>query len=112
MKPKNNRREFREKVLNELVHRIWHAYQKIENKAEKLKASRDKVIAHKYDPERFDIIFTYEEFLEIYKFVVQVLDDISIVTTSKANDWPFKKVDLTKEWLLKGLNNSLKVHSQ
>lgn len=88
---------------------------RLENNAKKLLNYRDKIIAHQYDEDRFEVSFTYEEYLNIHTDLVQILNAISIVTTFRDNNWKQEESFVgrsyqAKKWLVNGLRNSLKTY--
>lgn len=85
---------------------------RLEEKADKLIAFRDKVIAHKFDEKRFKTVLTYQEYLDVYEDKISFLGAISIVATLRANDWSFlehfnKSSRRARDWLHNGLTDSV-----
>lgn len=80
---------------------------RLELKAKPLLQFRDKVLAHKYDRERFLMRFSLEQYCEIKNEFKEILDAIAIVGTLSFNDWCKTRVDVevdrTGKWLLDGL---------
>jgi hypothetical protein len=80
--------------------------------SDKLIAFRDKVIAHKRDPDRFKIRLTFQEYFDLFQVLKKYLDAISIVATHKYNDWSILEQEdqesmRIKNWICNGLMNSL-----
>lgn len=84
---------------------------KINKNAKKLFALRNKVLAHKYDPKRFDVYLSFQEFLKIADEIMTTMDHISMVASFRLNDWDsfFAKSEheRVKNWLVAGLLSSL-----
>jgi len=84
---------------------------KITNNAKQLFALRNKVLAHKYDPIRFEVYLSFQEFLKIAGEIMKIMDAISIVASFRLNEWDsfFAKSEQerVKNWLVTGLLASL-----
>lgn len=70
-------------------------------------AFRNKVLAHKYDKDRFVIHLSAKEYCEIRDALVNTLDAIAIVGTFLPNDWTMTRSEKafirTDKWLVEGL---------
>lgn len=68
---------------------------------------RDKVLAHKYDKDRFVTHLSLEQYCEIRDALINTLDAIAIVGTFLPNDWTMtrssKAILRTDKWLVEGL---------
>lgn len=84
---------------------------KITSNAKQLFALRNKVLAHKYDPIRFEVYLSFREFLKISGEIMKIMDAISIVASFRLNEWDsfFAKSEQerVKNWLVTGLLASL-----
>ena len=84
---------------------------KINKSAKQLFALRHKVLAHKYDPKRFDVHLSFQEFLKIADKIMAIMDHISMIVSYRLNDWDsfYAKSDQArvKKWLVAGLLSSL-----
>lgn len=68
---------------------------------------RDKVLAHKYDEDRFITQLSFEQYCEIREAFKNTLNDIAIVGTLSSNDWCMTRspieIERTIKWLTDGL---------
>lgn len=68
---------------------------------------RNKVLAHKYDKDRFVTHLSLEHYCEIRNALINTLDAIAIVGTFLPNDWTMtrssKAILRTDKWLVEGL---------
>lgn len=84
---------------------------KITKNAKQLFALRNKVLAHKYDPIRFEVYLSFQEFLKIASEIMKIMDAISMVASFRLNEWDsfFAKSEheRVKNWLVTGLLTSL-----
>ncbi len=84
---------------------------KITKNAKQLFALRNKVLAHKYDPIRFEVYLSFQEFLKIADEIMKIMDAISMVASFRLNEWGsfFAKTEheRVKNWLVTGLKASL-----
>ena len=89
--------------------------ERLEAKAQALLKFRDKILAHKYDRERFAVAFSYEQYSEIRLEFRRILDAVAMVGAVSFNDWSQtqgnKEIDRATKWLLDGLKASVGVQS-
>ncbi|MBN9376772.1 MAG: hypothetical protein BGO14_00190 [Chlamydiales bacterium 38-26] len=68
---------------------------------------RDKVLAHKYDEERFVTHLSFKQYCEIKDALASTLDAVAIVGTLCCNDWSMTRspieIPRTAQWLNEGL---------
>lgn len=68
---------------------------------------RDKVLAHKYDEERFVTHLSFEQYSEIIGVLFKTLNAIAIVGSLSENDWSKTRspteIPRTVKWLNEGL---------
>lgn len=68
---------------------------------------RDKVLAHKYDKDRFITRLSLKQYSEIRDAFRNTLDSVAIVGTLSSNDWSMTRshteIIRTDQWLKKGL---------
>lgn len=84
---------------------------KITKNAKQLFALRNKVLAHKYDPSRFQVYLSFQKFLKIADEIMKILDAISMVVSFRSNEWDSfyakSEYNRVKNWLVDGLLASL-----
>lgn len=68
---------------------------------------RDKVIAHKYDEDRFSTRLSFEQYSEIKKYFKTILDAVAIVGTLSFNDWCMTRTNIEIERVTTWLNEGL-----
>jgi hypothetical protein len=80
---------------------------RLEKLSEPIEAFRDKVIAHKYDPKRFETHLGFDQYCEIMTEFKFVLSALSIVGALFFDGWPKTctetEIARVSEWLSKGL---------
>lgn len=68
---------------------------------------RNKVLAHKYDDERFVTHLSFEQYCEIKEVFSSILDAVAMVGTLSYNDWSMTRspieIPRTAKWLNEGL---------
>ncbi len=68
---------------------------------------RDRVLAHKYDQDRFITQLSFEQYCEIIEAFRGTLDAVAVVGTLSANDWCMTRspieIERTIKWLTEGL---------
>lgn len=68
---------------------------------------RDKVLAHKYDEERFITRLSFQQYCETKEALSSTLDAVAIVGTLSCNDWSMTRspieIPRTAQWLNEGL---------
>jgi hypothetical protein len=103
----------RTEEINEAIqkNKFKNISKKINKNAKQLFTLRNKVLAHKYDPMRFDVYLSFQEYLKIADKIMKILDEISVVVSFRSNDWdsfhPKSEHDRVKNWLVSGLLASL-----
>lgn len=92
------------KVENSHFHDVANRLQTI---GDPILQFRDKVLAHKYDKERFVTHLSYKQYVEIRKAFKSTLNAIAIVGTFSSNNWSMTRssieIERTDKWLTKGL---------